>query len=55
MGLIRKAMDTVVRSQSTAAGGSVGLGGTSGQWRQISVNANNPSTREFNLGLSLKF
>ena len=40
---------------STAAGGSVGPGGTNGQWRQISVNANNPSTREFNVGLSLKF
>jgi TonB-linked SusC/RagA family outer membrane protein len=41
--------------QSTAAGGSVGPGGTAGQWRQISVNANNPSTREFNVGVSLKF
>jgi len=40
---------------STAAGGSTGPGGVNGQWRQISVNANNPSTREFNLGLSLKF
>ncbi len=40
---------------STAAGGSTGVGGTAGQWRQISVNANNPSTREFNIGLSLKF
>lgn len=40
---------------STAAGGSVGAGGTSGQWRQITVNANNPSTREFNVGLSMKF
>jgi TonB-linked SusC/RagA family outer membrane protein len=40
---------------STAAGGSIGPGGANGQSRQISVNANNPSTREFNLGLSLKF
>jgi TonB-linked SusC/RagA family outer membrane protein len=40
---------------STAAGGSVGAGGTNGQSRQISVNANNPSTRQFNVGLSLKF
>jgi TonB-linked SusC/RagA family outer membrane protein len=40
---------------STNAGGSVGAGGTNGQSRQISVNANNPSTREFNIGLSLKF
>jgi TonB-linked SusC/RagA family outer membrane protein len=40
---------------STAAGGSVGAGGVNGQARQISVNANNPSTRSFNLGLSLKF
>ena len=40
---------------STAAGNSVGPGGSAGQWRQISVNANNPSTREFNLGVSLKF
>lgn len=40
---------------STAAGGSVGAGGMNGQARQISVNANNPSTREFNLGVSLKF
>ena len=48
---------------STAAGGSVGVGGTSiaagpttnGSYRQISVNANNPSTRQFNVGLNLKF
>jgi TonB-linked SusC/RagA family outer membrane protein len=40
---------------STAAGGSTGVGGTNGQSRQITVNANNPSTREFNIGLSLKF
>ncbi len=40
---------------STAAGGSTGVGGTNGHSRQITVNANNPSTREFNLGLSLKF
>ena len=40
---------------STAAGGSTGVGGTNGSSRQITVNANNPSTREFNLGLSLKF
>ena len=40
---------------STAAGGSIGVGGTNGQSRQISVNANNPSTRQFNVGLSLKF
>jgi len=40
---------------STAAGGSVGVGGTNGVSRQISVNANNPSTRQFNVGLSLKF
>jgi TonB-linked SusC/RagA family outer membrane protein len=40
---------------STAAGGSVGPGGVSGQSRQITVNANNPSTRSFNVGVSLKF
>jgi TonB-linked SusC/RagA family outer membrane protein len=40
---------------STAAGGSTGVGGVNGQSRQISVNANNPSTRAFNLGVSLKF
>ena len=40
---------------STAAGGSVGVGGVNGQSRQITVNANNPSTRSFNLGVSLKF
>ena len=40
---------------STAAGGSTGVGGTNGSSRQITVNANNPSTREFNIGLSLKF
>ena len=40
---------------STAAGGSVGAGGVNGQSRQITVNANNPSTRSFNLGVSLKF
>jgi TonB-linked SusC/RagA family outer membrane protein len=40
---------------STAAGGSVGAGGVSGNSRQISVNANIPATRTFNLGLNLKF
>jgi TonB-linked SusC/RagA family outer membrane protein len=40
---------------STAAGGSVGAGGVDGTSRQISVNANIPSTRTFNLGLNLKF
>jgi TonB-linked SusC/RagA family outer membrane protein len=40
---------------STAAGGSTGVGGTNGQSRQITVNANNPSTRQFNVGLNLKF
>jgi len=37
------------------AGSSVGAGGTNGGGRQVSVNANNPSTRQFNAGLSLKF
>ncbi len=40
---------------STAAGGSTGVGGSNGSSRQISVNANNPSTRQFNAGISLKF
>jgi TonB-linked SusC/RagA family outer membrane protein len=47
---------------STAAGGSVGVGGTNttggqinGSSRQISVNANNPSTRQFNIGINMKF
>jgi hypothetical protein len=48
---------------SSSAGNSVGVGGTStaggattnGSSRQISVNANNPSTRQFNIGLNLKF
>lgn len=40
---------------STAAGGSVGAGGVTGQSRQITVNANNPSTRSFNIGVNLKF
>jgi TonB-dependent starch-binding outer membrane protein SusC len=40
---------------STAAGGSTGVGGANGSGRQISVNANNPSTRQFNVGLNLKF
>ncbi|HTR28008.1 MAG TPA: TonB-dependent receptor [Puia sp.] len=40
---------------STAAGGSVGAGGTNGQSRQITVNANNPSTRAFNIGVNLQF
>ena len=40
---------------STAAGGSVGAGGVNGNSRQISVNANIPATRTFNLGLNLKF
>jgi TonB-dependent starch-binding outer membrane protein SusC len=40
---------------STAAGGSTGVGGTNGVSRQITVNANNPATRTFNLGVQLKF
>jgi TonB-dependent starch-binding outer membrane protein SusC len=40
---------------STAAGGSTGVGGTNGVSRQITVNANNPATRSFNLGVQLKF
>ena len=40
---------------SAQAGGSIGAGGTGGQGRQISVNANNPSTRQFILGVNLKF
>jgi hypothetical protein len=40
---------------STSAGGSTGVGGAQGQSRQITVNANNPSTRQFNFGLNLKF
>jgi TonB-linked SusC/RagA family outer membrane protein len=40
---------------STAAGGSNGVGGSAGQTRQITVNANNPATRTFNLGVQLKF
>ncbi|HZE86210.1 MAG TPA: TonB-dependent receptor [Puia sp.] len=37
------------------AGSSVGAGGANGAGRQISVNANNPSTRQFNAGINLKF
>ena len=40
---------------STAAGGSTGVGGANGVSRQITVNANNPATRTFNLGVQLKF
>jgi len=43
---------------SPTAGGSIGAGGTNGldgNGRQVSVNANNPSTRQFNVGLNLKF
>jgi len=40
---------------SPTAGGSVGPGGVNGQGRVITVNANNPSVREFNLGINLKF
>ena len=40
---------------STAAGGSTGVGGANGVSRQITVNANNPATRSFNLGVQLKF
>ncbi|HET9825416.1 MAG TPA: SusC/RagA family TonB-linked outer membrane protein, partial [Chitinophagaceae bacterium] len=40
---------------SPTAGGSVGPGGTNGQGRVITVNANNPSTRQFNVGINLKF
>ncbi len=40
---------------SQQAGGSVGAGGVNGAGRQISVNANNPATRQFNVGMNLKF
>ncbi len=40
---------------SPTAGGSVGPGGASGQGRVVTVNANNPSTRQFNIGINLKF
>ncbi len=40
---------------SREAGVSVGPGGSGGQGRVISVNANNPSTRQFNFGINLKF
>jgi TonB-linked SusC/RagA family outer membrane protein len=48
---------------SPTAGGSVGVGGTNttagpttnGSFRQVSVNANNPSTRQFNFGINLRF
>jgi TonB-linked SusC/RagA family outer membrane protein len=48
---------------SPTAGGSVGVGGTNtaagpttnGSFRQVSVNANNPATRQFNFGINLKF
>jgi TonB-linked SusC/RagA family outer membrane protein len=36
-------------------GNSTGPGGASGVGRVITVNANNPSTRSFNIGLNLKF
>jgi hypothetical protein len=36
-------------------GNSTGPGGASGNGRVITVNANNPSTRQFNIGLNLKF
>ena len=40
---------------SPTAGGSVGSGGVTGQGRLVTVNANNPSTRQFNFGINLKF
>jgi TonB-linked SusC/RagA family outer membrane protein len=40
---------------SAQSGGSVGAGGASGQGRVITVNANNPSTRQFIVGVNLKF
>jgi TonB-linked SusC/RagA family outer membrane protein len=44
---------------SPTAGGSVGPGGVAGELNQqsrvITVNANNPSTRQFNIGINLKF
>ncbi|HEX4851679.1 MAG TPA: SusC/RagA family TonB-linked outer membrane protein, partial [Puia sp.] len=40
---------------SPTAGGSVGGGGVTGQGRLVTVNANNPSTRQFNFGINLKF
>ncbi|MBC7948453.1 MAG: TonB-dependent receptor [Chitinophagaceae bacterium] len=41
--------------QSQQGGNSVGAGGSGGVGRIISVNANNPSTRQFLIGLNLKF
>jgi TonB-dependent starch-binding outer membrane protein SusC len=40
---------------SPTAGGSIGGGGANGQGRVITVNANNPTTRQFNIGINLKF
>jgi hypothetical protein len=44
---------------SPTAGGSVGPGGVAGELNQQSrvntVNPNNPSTRQFNIGINLKF
>ncbi|HMH24674.1 MAG TPA: TonB-dependent receptor [Puia sp.] len=40
---------------SGAIGGAPVAGRSDGSARQISVNANNPSTRQFNVGLNLKF
>jgi hypothetical protein len=40
---------------SPSAGSSIGAGGTGGQGRQISVNANNPSVRQYIIGVNLKF
>jgi TonB-linked SusC/RagA family outer membrane protein len=40
---------------NTGAGGTPVAGSSDGSGRQISVNANNPSTRQFNVGLNLKF
>lgn len=44
---------------SPTAGGSVGAGGSTSASpatsRQISVNANDPATRQFNIGLNLRF
>jgi hypothetical protein len=49
------AITSSAAGNSVAVGGTNTVGGANGSFRQISVNANNPSTRQFNIGINLKF
>ena len=42
-------------SQTSIGSGDVGAGGSAGQGRQITVNMNNPPTRQMIIGVNVKF